>query len=388
MTLKICILSVEYPPVFGGVGQSVQRIARGLAQKGCQVSVVVVPLDGLFTPGLKTFDVLLEQDGDVKVYRPKPILRREDHQQMRVDLALFEWVCEFLRSNPADIIHCFYISHTGFIGGLAAQELKLPFVASVRGNDLHQNLFDPERFQYIIWTLEHAGAITFINEQLRKRAGQMANMQCYNRVIWNSVNINDFDQDAKVDEHYREIRSPVIASVGEFRQTKGIERLIEAYLGLDREATLLLVGDFTYREREFWGKYITESSKSFRTPIEITGVIPHEKILPYYALADLIVLPSLHDGCPNALLEALLCGKPVIGTNQGAIGEILRQSGAGIVLEPYSHEVLMEQMNFLIDHPQLRREMGARGKAFVHERLTIHRELEEWLLVYQSVSEP
>ena len=56
--------------------------------------------------------------------------------------------------------------------------------------------------------------------------------------------------------------------------------------------------------------------------------VAHEELPAYYRLADLLVLPSLRDGMPNALLEGMACGKATVATSVGGIPDVLGRSEA------------------------------------------------------------
>jgi glycosyltransferase involved in cell wall biosynthesis len=67
------------------------------------------------------------------------------------------------------------------------------------------------------------------------------------------------------------------------------------------------------------------------------------------------------EGIPVALMEAMACGIPVIGTQTGGIPELLRD-GAGLVVPPNDPEALAEALRSLAGRPALRRELGAEGR--------------------------
>ncbi len=384
--MRVGIVSSEFPPAFGGVGQSVRRIARGLAKAGVEVSIIVLPAGSDDTPNLCPPHHQQDSDGSVQVYRLHPAVRRprKDTDNSGRDVACFEWLCGFAVEKQLDVLHCFYISHTGLITGLAARGCGLPFIASVRGNDLHQDLFDVRRLEHIRWTMQNADMLIFVSASSSKRAAMVDHIQGSVRVIWNSVDPNEFEPAIYPVEIGVDICSPVIASAGEFRRKKGIEQLLEACARLGTQVTLLLIGDFSWAEREYWLQHVLPNTAP-ALRLVITGMVPHSAMLRYFNLADVVVFPSIHDGCPNSLLEAMLAGRPILCTRAGAMGDIIDKSHGGIVVEPCSAERLAGQINYLLNDPALRHTLGERGRAFVLEQLTPEIETRAWMDCYSSL---
>jgi glycosyltransferase involved in cell wall biosynthesis len=386
--VRVGIVSNEFPPAHGGVGQSVRRIARGIASAGADVSVIVLPADSNRPAGMQPARHRQRSDGSVQVYWLSPAVRRSPSEAISSerDIACLEWLCDFAVEKGLDLLHSFYISHTGLITGLAAHECSLPFIASVRGNDLHQDIFNAQRLGTIRWTLQNADMVTFVCASLSKRAALIDRLRGPARVIWNSIDPDDFEPPTRTFEISADLVSPVIASSGIFRRKKGIERLLEACSTLGREATLLLIGDFSWAEHDYWFQHVLPNAPP-ALHLVVTGVVPHSAMLSYLSLADVVVFPSIHDGCPNGLLEAMLAARPILCTRAGAMGDIMDQSHGGIVVEPCSVDRLAGQINRLLDDQLLCRALGERARAFVLEHLTPEIEARAWLDCYDSLLE-
>jgi glycosyltransferase involved in cell wall biosynthesis len=68
--------------------------------------------------------------------------------------------------------------------------------------------------------------------------------------------------------------------------------------------------------------------------VRLEGVIPHESLPPWYAAADVFALATEREGWPNAILESIACGTPVVATRVGGVPEILRSERLGMMVEP------------------------------------------------------
>jgi glycosyltransferase involved in cell wall biosynthesis len=86
--------------------------------------------------------------------------------------------------------------------------------------------------------------------------------------------------------------------------------------------------------------------------------------------ADLVVLPSYSEGMPNAVLEAMAHGLPVVASDVGGVSSLLG-SGAGIVVTPSDENALTDALQRLIDNPSLRADMGKKGSELARGRLGV-----------------
>lgn len=383
MNHRIGIVTPEFPPLAGGVGQSVQRLATSLTKAGCVVKVIVLPTYNTSQNGQTPYYEAL-QAGQLEIYRLNPPHKRDKYFEPGLDTACFEWLGEFCQSQRLDLLHSFYISHTGFTTGLVAHELGLPFIASVRGNDLHQNLFDSRRFHYIKWTLENADLLTFVSADLERRAHKLVHLKAPTRVIWNGIDPTEFNPAAEIPAKFSGLTAPVIGSAGYFRHKKGIETLLAACELLEQPISVLLVGDFLASEADYWTESVLPAVAP-QVAVTVSGIIPHPEILPYYKLLDIVVLPSVHEGCPNVMLEAMLMGRPLVCTPRGAMGDILEQSQAGVLVPPNNPRQLAAALQMLLADQELRQTLGQRGQAFAQRELSAETETATWLECYRRL---
>ena len=105
----------------------------------------------------------------------------------------------------------------------------------------------------------------------------------------------------------------------------------------------------------------------------------------YLSYMDIFAIPSLNDGCPNALLEAMLAEKAVVGTNVDAIGEIIEDGVNGLLVNSYSSHDLEIAIAKLIDAPLLRQTLGQAAKQKVVRDLNPAVEQANWAKVYDRV---
>lgn len=101
--------------------------------------------------------------------------------------------------------------------------------------------------------------------------------------------------------------------------------------------------------------------------LSFLGKIPHDEIMREYAWADAFVLSSRWEGSPNALLEAMASGLPVVATQASGISEIVEDGVTGILVSPRDSEGFAEAMRRLAADANLRRAIGSAARAYTEK---------------------
>ena len=172
-----------------------------------------------------------------------------------------------------------------------------------------------------------------------------------------------------------------ILHVGHCAPYKNIETILRAIPAICRRlgVPVLLVkvgGPFTRDQRTLIGQLGLEDR------VEYLGTVPLEDLPGVYGRADLLLMPSLHEGFGLPALEAMACGTPVVVSNRGSLPEVV--GDAGLLVEPHDIEGIARAAERLTTDPALRTDLIRRGRerarAFTWERTA-----RETLAVYQEV---
>lgn len=162
---------------------------------------------------------------------------------------------------------------------------------------------------------------------------------------------------------------------------KGHATLLEAVHRLrPRGWSLLLVGEGP--ERESIQRLIASANLQEQVCLLGRRLNVHDIL----DAADLLVLPSYSEGMPNAVMEAMAHGIPVVASDVGGIRSLLG-SGAGTVVAPGDEKALAEALQRLIDDPSLRAAMGAKGRALTHGSLGVDAMREATLSAISDICE-
>ncbi|MGB6484597.1 MAG: glycosyltransferase family 4 protein [Candidatus Acidiferrales bacterium] len=166
-------------------------------------------------------------------------------------------------------------------------------------------------------------------------------------------------------------RGQVVLSVGRWSASeryKGADLLIQAVARLSHdfpELHLVLAGsgDDLLRLKQQARNSEAEERVHFLTELS------RAELAACYASSDIFALPSTGEGFGLVFLEAMAFGKPVIGANVGGIPDVVENGREGLLIEPTAEAISAALRRLLLD-PQLREELGARGKQRVNSEFT------------------
>jgi glycosyltransferase involved in cell wall biosynthesis len=145
-----------------------------------------------------------------------------------------------------------------------------------------------------------------------------------------------------------------ICFVGRLEPQKNLHALIEALAGLD--ARLIVYGDGSMRSE------LEERARELDVYVEFCGRVANEDLPCALNACELFVLPSLYEGHPKVLLEAMACGLPVIGTNVEGIREIIRDGENGVLCGTDAPSI-REAITRLFGNTEIQTTLGRAGRA-------------------------
>jgi glycosyltransferase involved in cell wall biosynthesis len=275
----------------------------------------------------------------------------------------------------------------GFVGAYAGKYLGVPSVVSIRGNDIERAAFDPGKFSHIMFALQHASAITTNARVLAGKAKAFFDREIH--VIPNGVDTKIFKA-MKRNEILAEtlniqLSTFTIGFVGELREKKGLTAFLTGFARAARKlpVSLLIVGEVREGEDKKRFDDFRNSNPEYR--IIVTGQVAHKDLPAYYSLMDVFVHPSLRDGMPNAVLEAMACEIPVIATPVGGMPDVIQDGKNGAFVNVGGPDMLAGKILDLLGNPNQRAIMGRNARQSILEKFTPEKELQANLSVYQSL---
>ena len=386
--MKIGLLSEKYTPDIGGLAISTERFARLLSSAGHQVRVFCPSPSTALGTGLN----LPPSEKRTLTHSGVSVTRFGAHK--RVDDTLVDWlelIVNEHKREPFDVLHAYFLTQAGFVATYAGKYLNLPSVVSIRGNDIERAVFDPARFSHVMYALQNASAVTTNACELMKKAKALIDREM--SLIPNGVDAEHFkpmERNEVLAETLdlnvgKKLEERVIGFVGELREKKGLTTLLRAYAQANKiqSTALLIVGDVRAGEDRKVFDEIQASITDSR--IIVTGYVSNKDLPSYYSLMDVFVHPSLRDGMPNALLEAMACEKPVIATPVGGVLDVVSDCENGRIVPVNDVTSLTTIIQELLSDKILRKELGSSARQTIQDRFTPQKELDGNLLVYRSL---
>ena len=372
----IAIIAERVAPARGGLAVATARIARFAAQTGEAVHVIHPSKDTL--PGGRGRTVV-----DGVVHHPVGELSKGDETSM----AWHRHAKDVIEAHDLDLVHGIYATRAGYLAALLGRELGLPSVVSLRGNDLDRGLFRAQDLPRLERALAWADAVTGVSKALCKTASQVFGIHA--RHITNSVDPEAFRPQG-ADNSLRASmglgREPVLGFLGELRDKKGMRYLLPAFDALRRarEASLLLIGGVRSDAQDAFRAFGRMAPESFARIKVIDYDRDPERLSRWMALCDVMLFPSVYDGTPNAVLEAMAAGRPILATDAGGQKDLIEHGTSGALLPVRELDLLPEAVLELLDLPESKRSAlgkAARARAEAHHAPSVEREAYRTLYV-------
>ena len=179
-----------------------------------------------------------------------------------------------------------------------------------------------------------------------------------------------------------------ICYVGRIDAQKGVEVLVDAFARLaaaprHRDLELCIVGDATTEE----GRRLVASVQARGVPrVVFAGRLDADGVSGALRDSLLSVVPSLgYENLPNALLESLACGTPVVGSNHGSVAEVLGGTQAGLLFTPGDATDLVRMLDELLADSRRLADMGVAAQALAETRYSPEAHLSALLRVFHEV---
>ena len=236
------------------------------------------------------------------------------------------------------VLDAHFLYPDGIAAVILGERLGLPVVVSVRGSDVNVKAANLMMRRWMRWAAPKTSAMIAVSEALAKRMREIGLQPPILEVIPNGVDLDKFRTCDRQESRRRfDVSGKVIASVGHLLEDKGHQFAVEALPALP-DTTLLIAGEGPRRAHL--------ERLALRLGVErrvhFAGLVPHGEMPLLYSAADVLVLASAREGMPNVVLESLACGTPVVATDVGGIGEVVRSAAAGVLMSDRSTGALLE----------------------------------------------
>jgi glycosyltransferase involved in cell wall biosynthesis len=354
---------------FFGAENVVLQLAVSLDKLGADITVGV--FNNSRNPHLELFEEC----------HAKKIKTKSFNCRGRIDFAFVRTLREFVIDGNIDIIHSHgYKSNIyAYLATMGAPVHRIATCHNWIGSDPKMKFY-AKLDRFILRKFSHIIAVSSqVSQQLLLSRVRPDKVQFINNGIDTDVFFDAAPASALINEFGVTAENHVIVTVGRISEEKGHVFLLKAFKEISSSCPgvkLLIVGDGPLRQKlesEFAGPNII-----------FTG--NRRDVAEIYRLMDIFVLPSLTEGLPMVLLEAMSSGKAVVASRVGEIPAVVEKNNVGVLVAPGSEMELQHAISRLLDSPVSLKESGVNAREVVKEKYSAKAMGQAYFKVYKAVT--
>jgi glycosyltransferase involved in cell wall biosynthesis len=311
--------------------------------------------------------------------RRRGISVRMVHCKGRADWRAVRQIKEYIREDAVDVVHT-HGYKADLYGYLAARGMEKPVVATCHnwvGGTAALGIYN--RLDRIV--LKRFSAIAAVSEGVRERLMQCGIATGRVHTIANGIDVKAFEH-AGPPEELRASPGKVIGVVARLDLQKGFEYLLRAVRELAnqfQDVKVVITGEGP--DRKAIEQMIADSGLERR----VTLAGQQSDMAAVYAAMDIFVLPSLNEGLPMTVLEAMAASRPVVATRVGAVPGVVRDDETGLLVAPRDAAGLRDALARLLAAPELCRQLAEQAHEWVGCHYTAQQMAMQYRLMYDSV---
>ena len=380
MILLNVLLATDYfsPHVGGGVEEVTHDVAQELLKLGHQVAVVT----------LDTCKASPTEDLDgIHVYRARPVdLTGAFGVQSAISTEVVRLMREVCRKEQSDVLHA---NNLYFFTTIAAclnlRALRKPLVTTLHLGSISEM---EGKARYVAglyeksvgrWILRKSSQIVAVSQAVKRYAESLDVEPSKVSVVPNSVDTLKFRPASQGDRREGFVR---VGFIGRLISNKGPQYLVEAAPGVLRDFSnvqFMVAGNGPMLQ----GLENRVHELGIKRAFRFLGTVPSNA--EFLKSCDFLVRPSLTDGMPLTVLEAMACGIPTVASRVGGTSEILQDGDTGFLVEPRNVDELVSRISTLVADSNLRLEMGGRARKFIERYYSWNQVAAQLSAIYQDV---
>jgi glycosyltransferase involved in cell wall biosynthesis/peptidoglycan/xylan/chitin deacetylase (PgdA/CDA1 family) len=287
-------------------------------------------------------------------------------ERFRFDWRVIDKLISRVKQVEPDIIQTHNVKSHFLVrlSGLARQYRWVAFHHGYTATDAKMRIFN----QLDRWSLRAAHRVVTVSKAYARHLEAIGIPGTRISIVPSAIAVESFSD--LTAEHARRLRtqlgvgcdSRMILAVGRLSAEKGHACLVEAFADLcsnhpEHEARLVIVGDGPERPR----LRQTADSLGIGERLILTGHVADPR--PYYLAADVMILPSLVEGSPNVLLEAMTGGVPIIASRVGGVPEMIIDDVNGLLVDAKDPRSLSSTMHRVLSDAVLSRKLAANARS-------------------------
>jgi glycosyltransferase involved in cell wall biosynthesis len=342
---KIRLMQITHDLAIGGLQQVVVNICKSIDRNMFDISVLCLRNLGEFVPEIEKMGIKVH-------FLPQ--------KRNGVDYLSFLKVAKILRDQRVDVIHTH--NTQPFIDGTIAAFLS--GVKTIIHTDHSREFPDKRRYMFSEWLMSHfAYKVVGVSEPTRQDLIKYEKISPEKVVtIINGIDESKFlieiDKERKKKELGITNDGPIIGLGVRLSKQKGITYLLQAMPEIIKaypDITLVIAGGGDYEER------LKQETRDRGITKNVLFIGPRLDMPEVLKLFDLYVLPSLWEGLPIVILEAMAAGCPIVATNVGGNYMAIQHGENGVLIEPKKPALLASEIIRVLRNEDLRTNYAKKG---------------------------
>jgi len=306
----------------------------------------------------------------------------------KLDFRILFRLYRFLKEHKPDILHSF-LFHANMVGRLMGRLAGVPIIIS---SERVMEIEGQHRLLLNKVTAQLAHKIVTVSDNVRKFAIHQIGIAPEKLVtIHNGVDLKEYSVNPK--QRWGEERREqlginpshrVIGTVGHMEKEKGWDYLLRAIpkvLAQHKEVTFLFVGEGSQKAE------LKQLARDLGISSRVMFAGYRDDVPQLLPILDVFVLPSIYEGMPNAIIEAMAMERPVVATRVGAVPEVVIDGETGILVARRDADALAEAICLLLEDKQLAKRMGMAGRERVEGLFTVEAMMARTEALYQELIE-
>ncbi len=290
-------------------------------------------------------------------------------------------------AKKCDVIHAQW-ALSALVGVFLKRKYKKPLVLTERGASLNMALKSKLMSKVFRWILKNCDFVTANNEnqiKIMKSLGVPAEKL---KAVPNGIDIDMFKPIEQAKARKKLGLDPdkkIILFVGWLIERKGVSYLLQAMKNVsfkEKNSLLLIVGEGNIESR------LKEHTKKLGLDnVMFLGSKNPSEIPLYMNASDIFVLPSLSEGRPNVVGEAMACGVPVIASNVNGTPEFIENGKNGFLVKPKDPKAISDNILKILSSKDIAEKIGANArKSIINKKLTWKNCASTYRSIYKKIS--
>jgi len=336
----------------GGSGVVATELGLHLSRRGCEVHFISSELP-----------FRLRQYHENIFYHPVEMPHYPVFQHSPYTLSLATAMSEVAERHELDILHVHYaIPHaaSAYLAKKMSGRANLKVVTTLHGTDITLVGQEPSFFPITRFVIEQSDAVTAVSGFLKQETIKVFGIGKDIQVIPNFVDARVFKplEDGPLKTRFAPHGEKLLVHASNFRKVKNLGAVVDVFCQVNQvlPSRLLMIGDGP----EMSGVRQHVEQAGITNQVEFLGHVDNlEDILP---VADLLLLPSLHESFGLVALEAMACGVIPLVTNRGGAGEFIQDGLNGILRDPEDIQGMAQAAVKVLQDDRLQQEMAEEAR--------------------------